>query len=90
MFDNHTTAEELLAALVTSIEELGTEKTSEIILPINKDHPNSVERAVLTIDPIRELAIINDKLRLKDEEFYEKIYDGSKEKLLGENEDLFL
>ena len=31
---------------------------------------------MLTFDPIRDLV-----MRLKDEEFYEKIYDGSKEKL---------
>ena len=38
---------------------------------------------MLAFDSIRDLDIINDELRLEDEdeEFYKKIYGGSKEKL---------
>ena len=44
---NETTADELSAALVTSIEELGTEKTSEIILA-NKDLKQMIIQTVLS------------------------------------------
>ena len=69
--------EELLESLVTH------QKSSCPSTVLNKDHPNSAERKMLAFDSIRDLDIINDELRLEDEdeEFYKKIYGGSKEKL---------
>jgi obg-like ATPase 1 len=38
------------------------------------------------VDPIRDLDIINEELRLKDEEYFNKIYDELERKYVRGNE----